>query len=110
LTPATSDPETKTVRQRALEDAANCVLRDRNATHGEPEDSFPAIARGWSVLVGKEITATQACLMLAWLKIVRANGNPDHFDNYSDLLGYGACAAECAQKEREKREQLNLSS
>lgn len=100
LTHTLSDPEHRSVRQRALDDAAECVLRDRNVTHGEPEDSFPAIAKGWSVLVGKEITPSQACLMLAWLKIVRANGNPDHWDNYPDLLGYGACAAECADKHK----------
>lgn len=100
--PMPSDIDPRTVRQRALDDAADCVLRDRNTTHGEPEDSFAAIAKGWSVLAGTEITATQACLMLAWLKIVRANGNPNHWDNYPDLLGYGACAAECAEKQRLK--------
>ena len=99
----TSDPDTRTTRQRALDDAAECVLRDRNTTHGEPEDSFPAIAVGWSALAGVEITATQACLMLAWLKIVRANGNPDHWDSFPDLIGYGACAAECAEKARNRQ-------
>jgi hypothetical protein len=100
LTHTLSDPEHRSVRQRALDDAAECVLRDRNVTHGEPEDSFPAVAKGWSVLIGKEITPAQACLMLAWLKIVRANGNPDHWDNFVDAIGYFACAAECAEKHK----------
>jgi hypothetical protein len=94
------------VRQRTLEAAADCVLRDRNVTHGEPENSFREIAIGWSVIAGCEIDETKACLMMVWLKTVRAKNNPDHPDNFIDLCGYGSCASECAdilrmQKERD---------
>lgn len=91
------------VRQRTLEAAADCVLRDRNMTHGEPEDSFHEIAVGWSVIAGCEIDATRVCLMMVWLKTVRAKNNPDHVDNFTDILGYGSCAAECADNSKVPR-------
>lgn len=91
------------VRQRTLEDAADCVLHDRNRAYGEPEDSFSDVAKGWSIIAGVEIDATMTCLMLAWLKIVRAKDNPEHPDSYVDLCGYGACAAECADKAAPKK-------
>lgn len=83
-------------RKECLDAAAACVLKDRNITYGSPEDSFGRVAKGWSALKGVEITATDVALMLAWLKIVRAHDNPDHTDSFVDLVGYGACAAECA--------------
>jgi hypothetical protein len=84
------------MRGECLAAAADCVLRDRNATHGEPESSFGKIAKGWSALKGVEITATDVALMLAWLKIVRAHDNPAHEDSFVDLAGYAACGAETA--------------
>lgn len=86
-------------RQRTLDAAAQCVLQDRNRTYGGPENSFRDIASGWSVIAGHPITGTQVGLMMAWLKIVRAKDNPGHTDSFTDLVGYGACAAELAEIE-----------
>lgn len=82
------------VRQRALEAAADCVLRDRNVTHGEPEDNLSDIAKGWTVIVGCDISATQVALMMVWLKTVRANENPAHWDSWIDIAGYASIGAE----------------
>lgn len=84
-------------RERTLNAAADCVLRDRNQTYGGVEDSFAKIAAGWSALAGVTITPTKAALMMAWLKTVRASDNPAHADSFIDLAGYAACAAECAE-------------
>jgi hypothetical protein len=83
-------------REQCLDAAARCVLRDRNVTHGSPEESFLKIAKGWSVIKGIEITSVDVALMMAWLKIVRASGNPGHEDSWTDLAGYAACGAELA--------------
>jgi hypothetical protein len=90
----------KTTRQVTLETAADCVLRDRCNLYGSPENNFTEVAIGWSVITGQEITTAQVGLMMAWLKIVRANHSPDHMDNYADGAGYFACAAECAEAGR----------
>ena len=37
-------------------------------------------------------------MMLALLKIARSKASLTHFDNYVDLAGYAACAAEIASE------------
>lgn len=81
-------------RGEVLTRAAECVLRDRNATHGAPEDTFGTIARLWSAYLGVDVTAADAAALLALLKIARIKGNPAHDDNWIDLAGYAACGAE----------------
>lgn len=83
-------------REQCLNEAAACVLKDRNAIYGRPEDSFTKIGKGWSVIKGIEITPIDVALMMAWLKIVRASDNPNHTDSFVDLAGYAACGAELA--------------
>jgi hypothetical protein len=88
-------------REQCLNEAAACVLRDRNKTHGGPEESFGKIAKGWAVIKGIEFTSADVALMMAWLKIVRASGNPEHGDNWVDMAGYAACGAELATGDTE---------
>jgi hypothetical protein len=91
-------------REQCLDAAAECVLRDRNVAYGGPEDSFSKIAKGWSVIKGGEFTPVDVALMMAWLKIVRASGNPGHEDSFVDLAGYAACGAELAGLALEKNQ------
>lgn len=87
-------------RSEILSSAADCVLRDRAATHGEPEDGFEAIEAVWQALDmarGKRSrAASDVALYLAGLKLVRAATNPEHSDNWVDLAGYAACGGEIA--------------
>lgn len=86
-------------------DILNKVLeyttKDRNATHGEPEDLFRQIAEVWSAMLGISISSHQVALLMAALKIVRAIQNPTHEDNWIDLAGYAACGAECVPERNE---------
>ena len=84
-------------RQECLDAARTAVLSDRNTTYGEPEDSFSAIARMWSVYMEHPINSCDVACMLAQLKIIRAKHNPCHYDNWVDMAGYAACGAECAE-------------
>lgn len=81
-------------RRGVLDAAADCVLRDRAATHGDAEQSFGQIAAIWSARLGVTVTPAQACVMMADLKTVRAWGNPGHADNWIDIAGYAACGGE----------------
>lgn len=85
-------------RKECLDHAAKAVLTDRNMAYGEPEDSFSAIAGMWSVYLGRPVSSCDVACMMALLKIVRAKQNPHHDDSWTDLAGYAACGAECAQK------------
>jgi len=90
-------------RKEALDAAAACVLRDRNTSYGEPEDSFARIAAEWTLELSgtlrRPITALDVARMMARLKLARAAYNPTHGDNFVDAVGYLACAAELASKE-----------
>jgi hypothetical protein len=88
-------------RQEILKAAEDCICRDRNATHGAPENSFGAIARLWSARLGIHITPAKAAILLSDLKTVRAWDNPDHDDNWVDGAGYMACGGELAAKDKE---------
>lgn len=81
-------------REETLKRAADCVLRDRAATHGGPEQTFALIADLWSAYTGQAIQPHDVAAMLALLKIARLRGNPRHDDNWVDLAGYAACGAE----------------
>lgn len=88
------------IRADILSAAADCVLRDRAATHGRAENGFAAIAAVWAALDqarGDRLrTAADVALYLAGLKLVRAATNPAHADNWIDLAGYAACGGEIA--------------
>ena len=86
-------------RSEILGTAKSLVTKDRNATHGEPENSFGAIASIWSARLGVTITPAQACIMLVDLKTCRAWSNPAHADNWIDMCGYGACGGELGTAE-----------
>jgi len=83
-------------RRAILDTATTIITKDRATTHGDAESSFEALAKIWSVLLGVEVKTYQVALMMAALKMVRANGNPSYDDNWIDLAGYAACGGEIA--------------
>lgn len=94
-------------RASVLDAAKEAVLKDRNDTHGEPEDTFAAIAdfrRVWRKhnrkLNGKRHDAAVELLLVKVARI--ATGAPAHMDNYVDTAGYASCAYELAMKRKEK--------
>ena len=83
-------------RKECLDEAAKCVLQDRNSSYGGPEDSFGVIANFWSVYLGKKVYPHDVAMMMSLLKIARITATKDDADGYVDLAGYAACGAECA--------------
>ncbi len=80
-------------RKECLEAAGVAVLTDREADYGAPEDSFANIADLWSGYLGMKLEPLDAANMMILLKVARAAGRYK-FDNYVDIAGYAACAAE----------------
>lgn len=89
-------------RLTILDAAAQAVTVDRAATHGQPEDTFGAIARVWSARLGVTLRSDQVAVMLVDLKTCRAWGNPFHSDNWVDMAGYAACGGELAMSEGDR--------
>ena len=63
-------------REQILEEAKKCVLHDRNATHGEPENNFRDIAAYWSIYLKQEIKPHDVAAMMILVKVSRVTTSP----------------------------------
>lgn len=85
-------------RSEILQYSGDAINGSRRRNYGKPENSFEEIAIMWSVIFRVDISAQQVALAMNALKIVRANTNPLHLDNYVDMAGYAAIAGELGLK------------
>ncbi len=92
-------------RSSVLDTAKQYVTEDREATHGNMEDNFEAIATLWNQYFDCErsFSPIDVAVMMALLKIARLKSNKDNPDNYIDTCGYMACAGELALKKVTKK-------
>jgi len=92
-------------RSEILSEANACITKDRAATHGNAEDNFTAIARGWEwwLMMRKvgPLNSFDVAMMMTIFKIARAASNKGHADNFIDGAGYFALAGEIATKPAE---------
>lgn len=94
-------------RREVLETAIEHVTKNRQSTHGAPEQSFHSIARLWTaylhnkmaaqaILATLQLTPADVALMMTLMKTARAQYNPCHADNWVDIAGYAACGCDVA--------------
>lgn len=75
-----------------LQEAESLIYGDREKDYGKTSDNFKDIATGWEVIAKTTITPEQVGLMMAWLKICRANkDNCEKRDSLVDCCGYIGC-------------------
>jgi hypothetical protein len=74
-----------------LHRANDVVYGEREQAYGSPRPGFERLAKLWSALIGVEITAHQAALLMAVLKTNRA-WDGYHADSVLDGAGYFAIA------------------
>lgn len=87
-------------RTELLDAAKQIVTEDRNAQHGEPEDSFGLITAHWSAHLGHNVSPGDVAVMMTLLKLARLKANPENIDNWLDGCGYLACGAEIATENK----------
>jgi len=80
-----------------LEKALSLVTGDRAEQHGDYIKTHRKVAALWSAFLGVEISASKVPLMLALLKMARADQGKYNPDDYVDLAGYGAIAGAIAR-------------
>lgn len=99
-----NDPK-MSCRETVLEEAKRCICQDRQNQYGAPEDSFLTIAAFWETYLSAkyerpiELTRDDVAIMMVLLKVARTIGHAHHVDNYVDMAGYAALAAELAENE-----------
>ena len=95
------------IRAAVLDEAKAIVTQDRCEQYGGPEDSFRVIGELWAAYLrgrgvlkpGEEIDPDMVANMMVLLKVARASTaiEPKR-DNYIDMAGYAACAAELEER------------
>jgi len=83
-------------RTSILKKANVTVSVDREASHGNPENSFDRIVKLWSAYLDIDLAAYDVALLMDLMKTARLNGNPFHLDSWIDKAGYSACGGEIA--------------
>jgi len=84
-----------------LSAAGQVIKSDRQRIYGEAEKNFETIAEFWTTYLGTFLSAKDVACMMVLLKIARTISSPDHTDNYVDMCGYGALAAEMVSERKE---------
>lgn len=96
-------------REEILNMAMTCVTKDRNATHGNPEDNFSTIAAYWTNYfhsMGETSIAFDAvdvAAMMMMVKLARIATSPSHSDHWVDIAGYAACGGEIATLQKSEK-------
>ena len=92
-------------REDIIAEVAKCVSRERNASYGEPEDNFRAIADFWNVYLTSRgvkledpLNPKDIATMMGLLKIARIATGRGEIDNFVDLAGYAVCGGEVSGK------------
>lgn len=94
-------------RKEVLDTAIKTVCEDRQDSYGKPEDNFAIIAGLWSGYLGDVILESEdVAIMMILLKIARIQTGTFKPDNYIDIAGYAACAAEIAGGQRRSLRRL----
>ena len=77
-----------------LDEAKQTITGERQDQYGAPEDSFDRIARYWTTYLARPVSALDVAHLMALMKLARAQGQGFKRDNYVDLAGYAAIAAD----------------
>lgn len=99
-------PPPPSERELILLEAIKCVTKDRNATHGDPEDNFAVIADFWTTYLKMKgrlaygIDSTDVAAMMVLMKVSRIITSPEHKDHWVDIAGYAACGGGIASSQK----------
>ena len=66
------------------------VFEERSAQYGAPKMFFEALARRWSLTLGRPVTPAEVVLCMIDLKLERLANNAAHQDSIVDIAGYSA--------------------
>lgn len=76
-----------------LQHAAS-VVAERRKIYGDPAASMAAVAKRWSITLGRAVTPAEVVLCLIDLKLARLGHDSKHQDSILDVAGYAAVLQE----------------
>jgi hypothetical protein len=79
-----------------LAEAIRITGGDRQQSYGSPKPNHDLIAAGWSILLGKTVTAEDVCRCMIWSKLSRDMHSAKR-DNTVDIAGYAWVLEECRE-------------
>jgi len=78
------------------------TLETRNVDYGDPFELHEEIAKMWSVILKRPITANQVVMCMMAMKMARLSLNDQtHDDSWKDLVGYAGIGRRIAEIEKE---------
>ncbi len=79
------------VRESINQEAERIINGPRRDSYGPVEESFQAIADGWSLIIKQPVTAREVALCMIWLKVMRHSAGAGR-DDLVDIAGYAGLA------------------
>jgi hypothetical protein len=95
-------------RRNAVDEVAQAVCVDRNASYGTPEDNFNNIARLWNEYLAikygfvASLCGMDVALLMDLMKTARLINNPTHRDSWIDKAGYSICGVGIVETNRKE--------
>jgi len=76
-----------TTTEKLLSDVIS-TIHERGAVYGHPYYNHKRISELWSAYLDHPISASQAALCMALVKVSRLTETPDHQDSIQDAIAY----------------------
>lgn len=90
-------------RDEILAEAGRLINGDRAAAYGDARRSFASIAKIWSAILDRRVTADDVARCMIGVKLVRLTNSPGKLDSWIDIAGYAALGAEIAGQAEDGR-------
>ena len=83
------------IRRQTLNTAAHLITQDRQGTHGPYGEEAARIGRLWGAILRRDdIPPREVAAMMIALKLARATAGNRNHDDWVDIAGYSALAAQ----------------
>jgi hypothetical protein len=91
--------------------AGKYIAEDRAITHGDARTNLTTIAALWQTYLDTRhpspLTPADVAVLMVLLKVARQSTNPEHLDNYLDIVGWGSLAGEMQTETVPRRDEAS---
>lgn len=88
-------------RKYFLEEAEKLINGPRAKEYGPAKFNHERIAKIWSVVLAREVTAEEVVACMIGVKLARLAETMGHDDSWVDIIGYAALGGEIINHEKE---------